>query len=184
MPTGQYQQPQATGYAPSPTGVYQPNNQSIPARFSSPSQPIQFNPLPPSASTSTPSPTGSSATAQFQPSNVFASMKQGGLLNANSPQESSQSSLLFDLVTCITNVCSSDKYDALRAQPTGMGGFNPQSNFQQQQQQPLMPQQTGFPGMMQPQQYQPQQQQQQPQQQYPQQTGYNNFNQQQRQVSL
>jgi hypothetical protein len=78
-----YQQPQPTGY------------NGIPQRFSPAPptpQPIQFNPLPPSSSVATP--TGPSATAQFQPSNIFSSMKDGSFANGSTtlgPQSQSES---------------------------------------------------------------------------------------------
>ncbi|KAI5478046.1 hypothetical protein MNV49_005509 [Pseudohyphozyma bogoriensis] len=151
QPTG-FMQPQQTGFVqpqqtgfmqPQPTGFLQPQATAMPyqqqqsfnttpGRFS-PAQPVQFNPTPPPPQTSAP-PT-SSTTAQFQPNNIFASMKDGTFAAGSSklgPQDSS-------------------KYDALRPQPTGfqqpqMTGFQQpmQPQMTGYQQQPLQPQATGI----------------------------------------
>ena len=91
-----FMQPQQTGFVqPQQTG-FQPQQSAynqVPAR-----QPVQFNPMPP---TSQPAAT---ATAHFQPNNIFASMKDGSFAKGSSqlgPQDP-------------------NKYDALRPQPTGM----------------------------------------------------------------
>lgn len=155
-----FQQPQQTGYMqPQATGIgFQPQQQGYqqtPQRFSPApphQQPVQFNPLPPGQATS--APPASSTPAQFDPTNIFSSMKDGSFVTKGSnlgPQEPS-------------------RYDALRPQPTGMRellcsllivasttdlsrprtafqGLQPQATgFPQQQQQPQM---TGFPGQQQ-----------------------------------
>lgn len=103
MPQQQQQQrPQLL--QPQPTGMYQQNQSfnslSSPQQFSSPPPlPIQFNPTSPASSLP-----AKSTTSQFEPSNVFASMKPGGFQNGTGPQESG-------------------RYDALRAQPTGAGAL-------------------------------------------------------------
>ena len=76
---GAYLQPQATGMYNQPLQQQQSFN-AQPNRFS----PVQFNPAPPPPQPTTPT---SSTTAQFQPSNVFASMKPGGFANGTGPQE-------------------------------------------------------------------------------------------------
>ncbi|KAL8280638.1 hypothetical protein RQP46_006961 [Phenoliferia psychrophenolica] len=144
QPTGspnfmlQQQQPQQSFIPPQMTGFQQqqpaPSSYNqVPGRFPSPAQPIQFNPMPPPHSQAPPAAT---ATAQFQPNNIFASMKDGSFAKGSSqlgPQEPG-------------------KYDALRPQPTGMqfasqgfpGGLQPQQTGFVPQQQPVYPQQTGY----------------------------------------
>lgn len=197
QPTGfmQPQLPQATGFMQAqPTGMSPFGNQHavsqsgmvgggggggagfnpVPSRFTpSPAgqhqqqQPIQFNPMPPNSSSTSSSHGGgasnssssSSKAAQFEPGNIFSSMKDGTFASGSvklPPQDAS-------------------RYDALRAQPTGMGtgmgqgmgmgmghqGMQPQMTGypqaqpqQQQMQMPMQNQMTGFPGMMMPQQQQ------------------------------
>lgn len=110
-------QPQATGYQQPYQQPQQFNSTPVPSRL------VEFNPLPPQQSSAPPA---SSTSAQFTPSNVFASMKGGQDAN---------------------------KYDALR--PQAQGGFQPQMLQPQQtgfgvplpqQQQPIFPQQTGMYG--------------------------------------
>lgn len=103
-----------------PTGS--PFNQ--PAMTGSPYQPQQVpSPAPPAPAPAA-AQNGSSSSADYQPSNIFAQMKAGQFAK---PAEAAQ---------------PEQKYDALRPQPTGFapGGFVQQ------------PQQTGFMGMQQPQQ--------------------------------
>ena len=77
QPTG-YMQPQQTGFLPPAPVSY---NQ-VPGRFSSPSQPIQFNPMPPSQQSQ--AQPAATATAQFQPNSIFASMKDGSFASGSS----------------------------------------------------------------------------------------------------
>lgn len=113
--TGSFMQPQPTGFmAPQATGMsFQSQQQQqgynqVPQRFSPapPHQqqqpPVQFNPLPPGQTSA--APPASSTTAQFQPSNIFSSMKDGTFAKGSTslgPQDPT-------------------KYDALRPQMTGM----------------------------------------------------------------
>lgn len=168
QPTG-FAQPQQTGFMqPQPTGMSPFGNQHavqtgfnpVPSRFSpSPSlpqqqqqqqpQPIQFNPMPPSSSPAPPTQTSSKA-AQFEPGNIFSSMKDGTFAKGSvklGPQDGS-------------------RYDALRPQPTGMGQsrgrFFPlvvllllllisDTRMMTGFGGGMQPQQTGFQGQMQPQ---------------------------------
>ena len=117
--TGNYLQAQPTGFmAPQSTGMsFQSQQQQqqgynqVPQRFSpappqqQQQQPVQFNPLPPGQSSA--APPASSTTAQFQPSNIFSSMKDGTFAKGSTtlgPQDPT-------------------KYDALRPQMTGMRKF-------------------------------------------------------------
>ncbi|GAA5940102.1 cytoskeletal protein-binding protein SLA1 [Sporobolomyces koalae] len=133
-----YMQPQPTGFAPQPTGfMSQQPQQPAPQ-----SQPIQFNPMPPSQTNAASSNTvASSGASHNAPTNVFAAMKDGTFAKGSTHLPSQ----------------ASDRYDALRPQPTGFG-FG---------QQPMQPQATGFFA-------QPQMMMSQPTG-FPQQQGYGNF---------
>ncbi|GAA5849672.1 hypothetical protein JCM8547_000530 [Rhodosporidiobolus lusitaniae] len=152
MATGFPQQPMATGFPsqqPSylqsqPTGFggsvfnQQPQQQQ-------PQQPVQFNPLPPGHSGG--NAVANSSSGHNAPTNVFASMREGTFAKGSTHLPAQEAG----------------KYDALRPQATGFdetdenmrrlraGGFG-----QQQPQQPMMSQPTGFM----------------PQQQFPAMTGY------------
>lgn len=140
QPTGYMpqQQPQPTGFAPQMSSYQQPQPQyqqpqmgMQPTGFQQPQPPQQpqqgLAPQPtgvfanPSmfGQQQQPQPTGSSPANRFEPGNVFAAMKSGAGNLDSTPK-------------------SSDSYNALRPQMTGMPG---------QQQQPLQPQPTGFAPM-------------------------------------
>ena len=98
QPTGFLQQ-QPTGFQPSyqqqqQQQQQQPSFNPVPSRFSPapPMPPIQFNPAPPPQISAPPA---SSTTAQFQPSNIFSSMKDGSFAKGSQlgPQDPSASSL-------------------------------------------------------------------------------------------
>lgn len=142
MPPQQQQQPQPTGFAPQMSSYQQPQPQYQQPQMGM--QPTGFQPQPqqqqpqqglapqPTGVFANPSmfgqqqqqpqPTGSSPANRFEPGNVFAAMKSGAGNLDSTPK-------------------SSDSYNALRSQMTGMPGQ------QQQQQQPLQPQPTGFAPM-------------------------------------
>ncbi|GAA5968784.1 hypothetical protein JCM11641_000732 [Rhodosporidiobolus odoratus] len=123
--------PPPTGYMqPQPTGFSQPSYQQ-PQPQQQPQTPIEFNPMPPGHNT-----VASTGASHNAPTNVFASMREGTFAKGSTHLPSQDAS----------------RYDALRPQQTGFGGFGQQ----QQQQQPMMGQPTGFM----------------PQQQMPQMTGW------------
>jgi hypothetical protein len=106
-----YMQPQQTGFAPQPTGYgAQPNGfMSQQPQQAAPQQPIQFNPMPPSqtgaSSTSSSNTVASSGASHNAPTNVFAAMKDGTFAKGSTHLPAQ----------------NSDRYDALRPQPTGFG---------------------------------------------------------------
>ncbi|SCV67798.1 BQ2448_5409 [Microbotryum intermedium] len=149
QPTGYMQQPQPTGFMlPQPTG-YNPQasvfGQQQPAPFQQPpqqpqqpqqQQPIQFNPMPPSSNGSAPA-QNANKSAQFEPTNIFASMKDGTFASGSTqlgPQQANKYDSLRPQPTGFAG-------GAIQAQPTGFGimqpqmtGYNPSFNGQQQQQ--------------------------------------------------
>ncbi|KDE05187.1 hypothetical protein MVLG_04429 [Microbotryum lychnidis-dioicae p1A1 Lamole] len=130
-PTG-YIQPQPTGFIVSqPTGYnpqasvfgQQPQPQFQQPRPQQPAQqPIQFNPMPPNSNNSSNNSQTATKTAQFEPTNIFASMKDGTFASGSTQLGPQQA----------------NKYDSLRPQPTGLNGG------------PIQAQPMGF-GVMQPQ---------------------------------
>ncbi|GAA5830792.1 hypothetical protein JCM11251_001076 [Rhodosporidiobolus azoricus] len=126
-----FMQPQQTGFAPQQSVFNQPQQ---PQQQQQQQQPIQFNPMPPSGANTVAN--SSSTGTHNAPTNVFASMREGTFAKGSTHLPAQDAS----------------KYDALRPQATGFGG----GFGQQQQQQPMMGQATGFM----------------PQQQMPQMTGW------------
>lgn len=116
-----FMQPQATGFG---GGGSMYGQQQQPQQ----QQPVDFNPMPPSASGGA-NTVASGGAKHNDPTNIFASMKDGTFASGSThlpPQEPS-------------------RYDALRAQPTGFAGSGMM---------PQMPQMTGFMPQQQPYGYQ------------------------------